>query len=194
MKKIIYVILFAILLVGCGEKENNLESSNININEWMMGDNINENYITTILGRPDYIEYANEDHANRDILQWDNYEITNNISGTLTLGIFHDDDELYANWGWRCQCNETLYNNIHSVLLANYTEFRHTEQPIKRDDNSLYCGFRLWKNEKDSIEFGIEYLYALYVYYYDDGVISLSWGQHNTYSDEARAMYEQSKI
>lgn len=182
MKKIILVILSAILLFGCNKKETNLEDTTINVNEWMISEDINENYIKTILGTPDYVEDANENPLNQDILQWDNYEIIDGISGTLRLSIFEYNDKPYTNWHWTCQCNDDLYNNIHSAFLSNYKEFHHTEQPIKRDDKTSYCGFELWENEEESKRFGVDYSYAMYVYYFEDGVISVCWGHTNNFT------------
>ncbi len=161
MKKAILLIVICILLTtGCAQKES------INIDKWMFDPK---------LGKEEVVNKLGVKSNTSDIFPLDNWELLNDISGTLSFEIIEQNNpELECtHWDFSTAMNESKYNTIHEYLKDNFTELEKRHQT--QTPNGIECIFMTTYDAPKQNNDDYDAVYSIILRSNDD-TITLEWG------------------
>ena len=181
------ILIGTVILSGCGSSNNQ-----INISEWMFSDDLNPYECENTLGKAE-----KEDGNGYTRFFWNDYEICNKYSGTLSLLYFDKQDEWSLNsdrnsysFQWTIQCSDNEYEHIshdlenskyiQKTVLCEASGISDEVRKKYRDENGLnYKFITNFKDENYNPDYinmpdGEEYFSISSTY--KDGVLSLRWG------------------
>ena len=186
-KLINIILLGSIILSGCGTSNDQ-----INISEWMFSDDLNPYECENTLGKAE-----KEDGNGYTRFFWNDYEICNKYSGTLSLLYFDKQDEWSLNsdrnsysFQWTIQCSDNEYEHIshdlenskyiQKTVLCEASGISNKVRKKYRDENGL--NYKFITNFKDE-NYNPDYInmpdgeesFSISSAY-KDGVLSLRWG------------------
>ena len=187
IKFTIGILIGTVILSGCGSSNNQ-----INISEWMFSDDLNPYECENTLGKAE-----KEDGNGYTRFFWNDYEICNKYSGTLSLLYFDKQDEWSLNsdrnsyyFQWTIQCSDNEYEHIshdlenskyiQKTVLCEASGISDEVRKKYRDENGLnYKFITNFKDENYNPDYinmpdGEEYFSISSTY--KDGVLSLRWG------------------
>lgn len=121
-RKILFISILSLMLCGCNNQNE------VNISEWMFSDDLTPYECEKILGTS-----SEKERANSTQYFWNDYEICDGYSGTLSLIYFDNQDPLSLNpdrqqytFDWTSQCSEKEYDNIINSLK----QYKHTQKYV----------------------------------------------------------------
>ena len=129
----------------------------------MLSDTCNKTKIIQNIKTPDS-QYVKND---LDTLQWDDYDIIDDITGNLICSMNND---VAFQWSWKAPFKNDVYKKIHKTFSSKYNEIRH-ENII---DNQTICSFKTdWNGRYTESNPRMYYILSLNK---TDDIITVTWG------------------
>lgn len=190
-KLINIILLGSIMLSGCG-----ISNDQINISKWMFSDDLNPYECENTLGKA---EKENSNDYTRFF--WNDYEICDKYSGTLSLFYFDKQDDLslnpdrnYYTFQWNTQCNDDEYNHIINDLknykyIQKYTSLPpngtdESKEQYKKENGECFDFTTNFSDESynSSTSNDNKKVYFIVSTRYKDGILKLQWGVNRSFS------------